>query len=414
MTTPIVSITEADCCFLYWSINYIWQNIQTQNSNDTITTIRVLNCIRIQTSSIIWFTIEFPYIGITITNCCIGCRSVNNNWHNSQVQGIDKTVTTKIVLEGIFVYTWFTISHVIDWPSICFTSKDYYIITWSYNRLRQYSQFQGNNTITTTDCLDSIHIDTSLSIWLTIYRPQVRVTRTDCHAVHRTCSNRLYIEYVSSSNHVIATRFYHQCHSVSISTTLNSSICVGPINIINICYRLRIIAIVVSGDCVNSTCHIRKSTLCQCWSCTYCFQNSIRHYFWSNDRSNNKGVDWIQCCSYIYSIIPCLSWRNQRRNDMLFLSNWINIACTITNVLRNSITFNLINWCWDYGQLQDSDTITTIGCSKCLFVCSSNWIRLVIYRPYINLAFINSLLINYCRNLRKNMQVQCHDTITWS
>ena len=219
---------------------------------------------------------------------------------------------------------------------------------------------------------------------------------------------------MSSSNHVIATRFYHQCHSVSISTTLNSSICVGPINIINICYRLRIIAIVVSGDCVNSTCHIRKSTLCQCWSCTYCFQNSIRHYFWSNDRSNNKGVDWIQCCSYIYSIIPYLSWRNQRRNDMLFLSNWINIACTITNVLRNSITFNLINWCWDYGQLQDSDTITTIGCSKCLFVSSSNWIRLVIYRPYINLTFINSLLINYCRNFRKNMQVQCHDTITWS
>ena len=201
-------------------------------------------------------------------------------------------------------------------------------------------------------------IYTGLIISLTI--PGVWVASYYCFG----CSNdRLNIEGVGSSDHVITTSLYYQGHSVSSRTTSYSGIerCICPIYIIDISCCCIIFTIVVCLDCISCTNYIWHLTRSQYWCCSwYSSQDCIGHYLWSNNWSDNIGIDRIQSRRNYYGVVPCLGWRNQRRDDMLLSCDKIYILSTITNILWNSIALNHMNWCWYHCQFKNSYTITTI------------------------------------------------------
>ena len=150
------------------------------------------------------------------------------------------------------------------------------------------------------------------------------------------------------------------------------SICTSnPRYIHHIRDRLCIVGCIVSRYSLYSTCYIHHSTSLQHWHRSWnSSQNSIGHHLWGYNRSNNIGIDRIQCWIYHYGITPCLGRRNQRRDNMFFLCNRIHITRTVANILCDGIMINFSNRCWNYGQMQLFDCITTILIRKFLFIDS--------------------------------------------
>ena len=157
------------------------------------------------------------------------------------------------------------------------------------------------------------------------------------------CLDRLNIESVGSSDHIITTSLYHQGHSVGSSATRNNIIerSIGPIDVIDISDCFRVIAIVVSHDSCNSTSHIRNKSLCQDWcSARDSSKHFIGHHLRSHNRSDHVGIHRILTLRNGYRIIPSFSRRNQGRDDVLLVCNRIYIFCTIARVIINSLLVN--------------------------------------------------------------------------
>ena len=186
---------------------------------------------------------------------------------------------------------------------------------------------------------------------------------------------------MSSSDLVVTTSLNYQCHGVGSSATRNNGIerRLCPIDRIYVCNRLAIFTCIIHLDCFDSSIHLRQCTLCQYRSSRNRGQCSVGHHLRSDDRSNNIGIDRIQCRTYLYGITPCLGRRNQRRDNMFFLCNRIHITRTVANILCDGIMINFSNRCWNYGQMQLFDCITTILIRKFLFIDSCCIIWLVVY-----------------------------------
>ena len=115
-------------------------------------------------------------------------------------------------------------------------------------------QMEGSYTIATINCFTHIGMDTCFSIYRVI--PEIRVTGF----YDIGCTNdRLNIEGVDSSDHVITTSLHYQCHIVSSSATRNNGIerRLSPIDRIYVCNRLIVFALIVSLDSIKCTSYIR-------------------------------------------------------------------------------------------------------------------------------------------------------------
>ena len=115
-------------------------------------------------------------------------------------------------------------------------------------------QMEGSYTIATINCFTHIGMDTCFSIYRVI--PEIRVTGF----YDIGCTNdRLNIEGVDSSDHVVTTSLYNQCHSVGSSATCNRGVerSLSPIDRIYVCNRLIVFALIVSLDSIKCTNYIR-------------------------------------------------------------------------------------------------------------------------------------------------------------
>ena len=195
---------------------------------------------------------------------------------------------------------------------------------------------------------------------------------------------------------IVTTSFNHQCHCVGSCTTCYYCIerSNGPIYIIHISNCIIVITLVVSLDSINCTYYVRKLTDFQHWHRSWnSSQNRIGHHLRSYDWSNNIGIDRIQGWIYHYCIAPCLSRRNEWRDNVLLTCDRINILCTVTHKISDGL--GLYYMCRDNGEIQCiNDTIATQGVRYNVFVYTLSSIWLVIYLPYICLTFIDCIIFS--------------------
>ena len=146
---------------------------------------------------------------------------------------------------------------------------------------------EGSYTIATINCFTHIGMDTCFSIYRVI--PEIRVTGF----YEIGCTNdRLNIEGVGSSDHVITTSLNYQCHGVGSSVARNNGIerSLSPIDRIYVCNRLAIFTCIIHLDCFDSSIHLRQCTLCQYRSHGDACQRRVCHHLRCYNRSNLIGV----------------------------------------------------------------------------------------------------------------------------
>ena len=185
-----------------------------------------------------------------------------------------------------------------------------------YGLFRSYCQRKGMSLDDATIGICLVEdIFTSSTICQSGNIPCIGLTLTD-----GSCSsNFLYLycnhwEDNSSNNRIVAIILYKESHAMGSSIACQCSISTSnPSHVYDIRDGLCIISGIVCCDCFDSTSYIHCCTCFQFWHRTWnSTQCSLGHHLRSYDRSNQEGVNRIYSCREHYSVIPCLSRRNQR------------------------------------------------------------------------------------------------------
>ena len=116
----------------------------------------------------------------------------------------------------------------------------------------------------------SIFMNTSCSIWLTIYRPCIRAAIADSLLLNLSrSSSRSYVEGKWNSHHILAFCGNNQFHFVLSSSAINLYVSTYPCNIRYISYSFRIIICIVLQDFRDGTSNVWLVTWSQYRKCTY-------------------------------------------------------------------------------------------------------------------------------------------------